>query len=304
MMRIVTRPDFDGVVCAVFLLDFIPETEKRDIYWIEPGLVQNGKAAVEKGDILANLPYHENCSMWFDHHVTNRVSGPFEGAYAVEPSAARVIYDYFSSRVTDRHSELVVQADKIDSADLTEQEVLKPEDHPYVLLSMTISGRNISDASYWNRLVTLLRTKNISGVMADKEVEMRCVKTVEQNRSYRDSLINTTKLYGNVAVSDFRSCEVPPEGNRFLAYCLFPESVVSVKIRYDINDTNYIILSVGHSIFNRNCRVNAGNLLSRYHGGGHFGAAACRFPASCADDYIPEIISILEKNEPVDMGSV
>jgi nanoRNase/pAp phosphatase (c-di-AMP/oligoRNAs hydrolase) len=55
---------------------------------------------------------------------------------------------------------------------------------------------------------------------------------------------------------------------------------------------------VGHSIFNRNCNVNAGVLLSRYNGGGHFGAAACRFSKDNEDQFIPEIIEILKNNQP------
>ncbi len=304
MRRIVTRPDFDGIVCAVFLLDFIPETEKRKIRWVEPGWIQNRQVSIEKGDILANLPFHENSAMWFDHHVTNRIEVPFEGAFAIAPSAARVIFDHFQDQATDRHRDLVVQADKIDSADLTEAEVLRPEDYPFVLLSMTVSGRRETDEPYWDRLVDLLRKKDIGQVMADSDVAERCRKVVEQNTAYRDQLLAHTRLHGHVAVSDFRSCETAPEGNRFLAYSLFPEAVVSVKIRHDQKDRSHVILSVGHSIFNRNCKVNAGALLSRYHGGGHFGAAACRFPVSLSERYISEIIATLEKNEPLDQGGV
>jgi|GEM_PF-54533 len=300
--RIVTRPDFDGIVCAAFLLDFIPETEKQGIRWLEPGWIQNRQVTIEKGDILANLPYHENCAMWFDHHVTNRIETPFEGAFAIEPSAARVIYDHFREQAMEKHHELVVQADKIDSADLTEAEVLRPEDYPHVLLSMTVSGRREADEPYWNKLVNLLRKKSIEEVMADPDVAERCEKVVEQNRAYRELLLSHTRLCGHVAVTDFRTCNTAPEGNRFLAYSLFPEAVVSVKIRHDQKDRNHVVLSVGHSIFNKNCKVNAGALLSRYHGGGHFGAAACRFPSSFAERYISEIIATLEKNEPLDQG--
>lgn len=299
-MRIVTRPDFDGIVCAVFLLDFVPETRDQSIYWVEPGWIQNRQVSVREGDILANLPWHENSSMWFDHHVTNRIERPFNGAFAIEPSAARVIFDHFSEKVTDRHRLLVVQADKIDSADLTEGEVVKPESNPFVLLSMTVSGRHEGDEPYWNKLVDLLREKGMDDVMKDPEVSERCRQVIERNTLYRDQLLEHTTLYGHVAVTDFRPCNPAPEGNRFLPYSLFPEAVVSVKIRYDQKHRDHVVLSVGHSIFNRNCKVNAGVLLSRYHGGGHFGAAACRFPEADADRFIPEIIKTLQMNEALE----
>ena len=132
-----------------------------------------------------------------------------------------------------------------------------------------------------------------------KDVDRRCQKVVEQNRAFHNLLLKHTRVEGPVAVTDFRSFPRAPEGNRFLVYSLFKETVVSVKIRYDTHKKDTVILSVGHSIFNKNCAVNAGLLLSGYHGGGHFGAAACSFPAEKADTYIPEIIETLKRNQPL-----
>lgn len=296
--RIVTRPDFDGVVCAVLLLE--AERRSQGIYWVEPGIVQRGEAQIQPNDIMANLPYDDRCAMWFDHHYTNRTPGDVKGAFAIAPSAAGVVYTYYKDQLQGRFGELVRQADKIDSADLTEEEVLYPERFPHVLVSMTISGRNISDVFYWDRLVHLFRTDDMDRVMSDPDVRERCEKVILQNTLYRDILQDHTELVGQVSVSDFRDFDKAPEGNRFLVYSLFKEAVVSVKIRYDNRDKDRVILSVGHSIFNKNCRVNAGLLLSRFNGGGHFGAAACSFPASKADTYIPEIIHILKKNQPLE----
>lgn len=296
-LRVVTRPDFDGVVCAVLILEAEPSAQ--GIYWVEPGIVQRHKAQIQPNDIMANLPYDDRCAMWFDHHYTNRIPGSFKGAFCIAPSAAGVVYDYYRDRFGGRFDELVRQADKIDSADLTEDEVIRPENYPHVLVSMTISGRNISDVFYWDRLVQLFRKGDMDHVMADPEVHERCQTVVGQNKRYHDLLLEHTRVEGPVAVSDFRTFDKPPEGNRFLVYSLFKDTVVSVKIRHDTKNKNTVILSVGHSIFNKNCHVNAGLLLSGYHGGGHFGAAACSFPSSMADTYIPEIIETLKKNEPL-----
>ncbi|MBF0574073.1 MAG: exopolyphosphatase, partial [Desulfamplus sp.] len=62
-MRIVTRPDFDGIVCAVIILE--AHTKELPIVWIEPAEVQNGSADIKSGDIMANLPFDERCSVWF-----------------------------------------------------------------------------------------------------------------------------------------------------------------------------------------------------------------------------------------------
>ena len=84
------------------------------------------------------------------------------------PSAAGIIFDYYRGRFRRDYTELVQAADKIDSADLTREEVLYPEHHPYLLLSMTISSQNSADAPYWNHLVDLLRVLPIHAVMAGR----------------------------------------------------------------------------------------------------------------------------------------
>ena len=106
-----------------------------------------------------------------------------------------------------------------------------------------------------------------------------------------------TELKKHVSITDFRSFKKAPTGNRFLVYSLFPEAVVSAKIRFDDLDKETVIVSIGHSIFNRNCNVNVGLMLSDFEGGGHRGAGACSFHVSKADFYIPKIIEILIKNE-------
>jgi len=99
-------------------------------------------------------------------------------------------------------------------------------------------------------------------------------------------------------VTDFRPLLPAPDGNRFLVYVLFPEAVVSVRIRHDDETHENVIVNVGHSIFNRNCRVNLGHMLSQFEGGGHPGAGSCTFHKRKADEYIPRIVAILVKNEP------
>lgn len=297
-MRIVTRPDFDGVVCAVLLREAIDDN--LPIFWAEPGDMQQGLVDVRTGDIVANLPFHDRCGMWFDHHYSNVPARPFEGAFEMAPSAAGLVYRYYADRLTRDWDELIRQTDKIDAAALSEDEVQFPENYPYVLLSMTVSGRNPDDEPYWNRLVELLRTQTMDAIMADPDVQGRCQLVVDENRTYRDYLRKYTAIQGIVAVTDFRSLEETPRGNRFLVYSMFPETVVQMKIRLADRDRDKVIVSLGHSIFNRNCRVNVGVLLSRYQGGGHPGAGSCSFHVRHSDDYIPAILEALMRNEPIE----
>jgi oligoribonuclease NrnB/cAMP/cGMP phosphodiesterase (DHH superfamily) len=258
--------------------------------------MQRGLIKPEPTDIIANLPYADGCALWFDHHVTNQPQHPFEGLYRIAPSAARLIYEYYSDRLPHDFTELLDRTDDIDSANLTREQVLSPQKDPYLLLSMTISSRIKADAPYWNHLVQLLRATPIDKIMANPEVRRRSAEAVQQNETYEKLLQRHTTLFDRVAVSDFRSFEKSPNGNRFLVYSLFPDAIAAVKIRYAIEDPDKVILSVGHSIFNSGCRINVGRMLAGFGGGGHAGAGATTFHKSKSEDYIQRILDILIQN--------
>ena len=63
--RLVTRSDFDGLVCAALLkhLDMLD-----DVKFVHPKDVQDGKVELGAGDITTNLPYHPGVHIAFDHH--------------------------------------------------------------------------------------------------------------------------------------------------------------------------------------------------------------------------------------------
>lgn len=294
-MRIITRPDFDGIVCAALLYEAL--NIRGPVEWVEPNAMEKGMVELQEGDVIANLPYNEKCSLWFDHHFSNRIDKPFNGVFKIAPSAAGIVFGYYKDKFKRDYSELIREADKIDSANLSLDEVLYPEKYAYVLLSMTILSKNKSDEPYWNKLVYLLRNYGINKVFEDSEVKERCEMTIEQNKRYKTLLKENTSLKEQVSITDFRSFDKMPYGNRFLVYSLFPESVVNVKIQYESEDRNKVALHIGHSIFNRNCNVNVGLMLAKFGGGGHRGAGAGRFHVSEAEKNIGIIIDILLKNE-------
>jgi hypothetical protein len=287
--RIITRPDFDGVICAVLLKkalgDGIPVT------WTQPSEVQSGSFPVRPGDVVANLPLTGKVALWFDHHVSNTTDIPYKGSYRLAPSAARVIFDYFPALMEPHHRELVHQADKIDSARLTLDEIRQPELYPYVLLSMTIPAED----PYCDLLVDLLGSRAIDEVMTDPLVRRRCDHAISANKAYEYHLIRHTRLQDHVSITDFRGLTPAPEGNRFLIYSLFPQACVNVKLYHEGPNA---VIKLGHSILNACCRVNVGKLLSHYNGGGHHGAGAARFARDRAEAYIAEIIDVLMRNQP------
>jgi len=294
-MRIVTRPDFDGIVCDVLLRDIFDI--ERPTLWVEPYELEDYSQRIGNDDIVANLPFVEGCSLWFDHHLTNKIDKPFKGIFEDAPSAAGIIYCHYKEKFSKDFSELVFHTDKIDSGDITIDEVLNCRDYPYSMVASTISGKSKNDEPYWNRVVELLGSYNIDNVICDKDVSDRYSKIDEQDKEYSTYLKKNTSILKNTAVTDFCHLDVEPKGNRFLVYSLFPDIFVDVKIRYSKDDREKVIVSLGQNIFNSGNNVNLGELVSRYGGGGHKGAGSCSFHKTMSEKNIPEILEVLNKNE-------
>jgi hypothetical protein len=292
-MRVVTRPDFDGVVCAVLLMDAL-EIDPP-VLWVQPSDMQRGRIDIRPGDVIANLPFHENCSLWFDHHYSNRPASPVAGMFKIAPSAAGIVHDVYRTRLDRNYSELVRQTDRIDAADLQLDEILHPKRYPYVLLSMTLGNPDPAESPYWEHLVSLLRTRPMDRVMQDRVVRQRCRLVEAENVAYEKALKRHTTMVDQVSITDFRGILPAPNGNRFLVYSLFPECTVNVKV-VDHED-HLTSIKVGHSILKPGCNVNVGQMLAAFGGGGHAGAGACRFERHKTADTLAHIVDILRKNE-------
>jgi hypothetical protein len=297
-MRLVTRGDLDGLTCAVF----ITSCEQIDeIVLIHPQDITDGRFAVTDDDIIANLPFAKGCAKWFDHHIlTDNNEFPrdaFEGRYALAPSAARVVYEYYVGKQPglQKYEQLLAETDRLDSAQLNIDDVLDPKG--YILLGFTLDPRSGLGAyrDYFLKLVGALQAKTIDEVLALPEVQERKEKLAEQDARFREITLATSRLDGNVVFTDFREVDPLPVGNRFIVYTLFPQANVSLRVHWGPSRA-HVAAAVGHSIFNRTSRTNVGILLSRYNGGGHKGAGTCLLPAAAADQKIAEIIATLKKD--------
>ena len=293
-MRLVTRADLDGLTCAVLM----SEMENIDsIELIHPQDITDKKFIVRSDDVLANLPYHPDCGLWFDHHIlTDSNEKPpenFKGLYRNAPSAARLILEYYNSPKLDRFATLVSETDRMDSANLTIEDVLSPSG--YILLGYTIDPRSGLGAyeSYFLTLVDALRNQNIEQILEMPEVKNRTERIKAQWEDFKSLTWNHSRMEKNVVVTDFRNVHPIPAGNRFLVYTLFPEANVSVRIHWGPKK-QHVAVVVGHAIFNRTCKVNVGELMSQYGGGGHTGAGSALIWEEAAEEGIQEIIRKLQ----------
>jgi len=297
-MRLVTRPDLDGLTCGVLLT----RCEKIDsVELVQPQEVTDRQVTITASDVLANLPYHPDCGMWFDNHVLSdaRSTPPsgFRGRYGQAPSAARLVFDHYSPSRPEiaRYAELVRETDRLDSAQLTLQDVLSPEG--YILLGFTLDSRSGLGGlrEYFLELLPAVAESEIEAVLKRPSVQERARRLREQDRHFREVAVARSRLEGNVVVTDLRGQSEIPVGNRFLVYTLFPEATVSVRLQ-DAASPGRVSVSVGRSIFKRTSRANLGVLMSMYGGGGQPGAGACRLDAATADRQVAEIVSALQRN--------
>ncbi len=297
-MRLVTRLDLDGLTCAVLL------TQCETIDSVElahPQDVSERLIPIGPGDVIANLPYHPACGMWFDNHLlTDPKAMPpvgFKGRYGKAPSAARLVYEHYLTErpAIARHEALVAETDRLDSAQLTLEDVVSPSG--YVLLGLTLDPRTGlgSLREYFDELLPAVRERPVGEVLALASVRERALRMREQDQAFKDAARARSRLDGSVVLTDFRGLDPIPVGNRFLVFTLFPAASAAVRVQ-SAPGGGQVAVSAGRSILNQRSRANIGVLMSLYGGGGHVGAGACRLQPADADARIAEIVGALKRN--------
>ncbi len=296
-MRVITRGDMDGLACTVFIFDM---ENYNEIYFAHPKDMNDGIIPIKKGDIIVNLPYHKNCSMWFDHHISEegvaKFSHSFKGKYGLAPSAARIIYEYYNSPKLKKYEEMLEYTDRIDSANLTEEEVDNPTG--WILLSYTADPRSgLGDfKEYFMHLLDLIRDGlSVDEILKDSEVKYQVEFFLEQEEKSKEILRKYSSVEGNLVITDTRNTTDRIVGNRFLIYRLFPEVNISARVFWGKNK-EFVVFTLGHSIFNRTSNTNVGTLMMEYGGGGHKGAGTCQLPLEGADESIEELISRIQQD--------
>ncbi|MCB0280623.1 MAG: exopolyphosphatase, partial [Calditrichaeota bacterium] len=54
-----------------------------------------------------------------------------------------------------------------------------------------------------------------------------------------------------------------------------------------------VVFALGHSILNRTSKVNVGDLMAKYGGGGHVGAGTCQVDVDKADQVLNELLKAI-----------
>lgn len=294
-MRLITRTDLDGLTCAVF----ITVMEKIDeVMFAEPKAMQDGKVTVNDHDIIANLPYHPQCALWFDHHTSQMIHSEkegYRGKFAVAPSCARVIFDFYEQPDELKpFDNLLIETDRVDSANLNMDDVMNPQ--RWVLLSYTLDPRSGLDAfeDYFQRMIGWIQVHSVEEILQLPDVKSKVETYLAEQDNFKKALLEHSRQDGNVIITDQRPVQKFPAGNRFLIYTLFPEGNISVRL-FRGKEPGITVCAVGHSIFNRTSKTDVGSLMAEYGGGGHKGAGTCQLPDAEADAKVKEIVERMKK---------
>ena len=298
--RLVTRSDFDGLVCAVLLneLQMID-----DITFVHPKDMQDGKIAITERDITTNLPYVPGAYLAFDHHESETIRNVDQAKnHIIEahaPSAARVVYNYYGGkkafpRITD---DMMDAVDKADSAQFTRDEILNPQG--WVLLNYLMDSRTglgrfrefrISNYSLMMDLIDHCRDHGIDEILELPDVKERIELYHGHADKAREQIQRCSTVHGNLVVLDLRNEDPIWPTNRFMIYAMYPQCNISIHQMWGVQKQN-TVFATGKSILDRSSKTNVGELMLQYGGGGHSAAGTCQVPNDKADAVLQQLIA-------------
>jgi nanoRNase/pAp phosphatase (c-di-AMP/oligoRNAs hydrolase) len=297
--RLVTRSDFDGLVCAVLFkeLDMVDE-----IKFVHPKDMQDGKVEITDKDITTNLPYVPGAHLVFDHHSseTLRVQDKPQN-YVIDPeapSAARVVYEFYGAkeRFPTISDALMAAVDKADSAQHTLDDILDPGE--WMLLNVLMDSRTglgrfkefrISNYQLMMQLIDACKDHTVEEILELPDVKERVELYWEHDDKSREQIKRCATIHENLVVLDLRKEETIFATNRFMIYALYPKCNISIHAMWGLKKQN-TVFATGKSIIDRSSKTNVGELMLKYGGGGHLAAGTCQVESEKADEVLRELV--------------
>lgn len=300
--RLVTRGDFDGVVCAALLREIGLVDE---VAFAHPKDMQDGLVEIGANDIIANLPYVEGCHLAFDHHVSELSRlGEIPADRLINdpesPSAARVVFEHFggAERFPNIAPELMDAVDRADSGRFSREDILEPTG--WALLNFVLDARTglgrfrdftISNEQLLMEMIDLCRQQSIDEILLNHDVSERVRLYFEHEQNFRAQLERCGRLDGRCVVLDLREADIIYAGNRFMVYALFESANVSIHCLSGAKGNT--VFALGKSVLDRSCAINLGELCLEFGGGGHDAAGTCQVDNREAHEVLAKLLDRL-----------
>ncbi|EHD1697151.1 exopolyphosphatase [Vibrio vulnificus] len=303
--RLVTRSDFDGLVCAVLLKqqDLIDE-----IKFVHPKDMQDGLIDITENDIVTNLPYVAEAHLVFDHHLSETIRNRGRHENHVinpnAPSAARVVWDYYggTSVFPVEWIEMMEAVDKGDSAQFSRDDVL--DSKGWNLLNFLMDARTglgrfrefrISNYNLMMDLIDYCKNHTIEQILDLPDVKERIDLYREHEIKFKEQIQRCATVHKNLVLLDLTNEETIYAGNRFIIYALFPDCNISIHKMWGFQKQN-VVFATGKSIFDRGSKTNVGELMLKYGGGGHQAAGTCQINLEDAERVQAELIEQINRD--------
>ncbi|HEY1515435.1 MAG TPA: exopolyphosphatase [Solirubrobacteraceae bacterium] len=306
--RLVTRSDFDGLVCAALLKEL---GLLHEILFVHPKDVQDGKVALTADDITTNLPYRPEVALSFDHHSSEELRVVEDAGNRVmaahADSAARVVYDHFggAARFPRVSVEMMEAVDRADAAQLSIDDILNAKG--WILLSFLMDPRTglgrfrefrISNYQLMMELIDSCLELSIDEILASPDVAERVDLYHEHAADAVEQIRGCSTVRDSVVVLDLRNEEVIHPANRFLIYALHPQCKVSIHVLWGREQQN-TVFAVGRSILDRSSQVDIGALMLAHGGGGHEAAGTCQIDNERAEVVLDELVRTITSGDRV-----
>ncbi|MDP8207401.1 MAG: hypothetical protein P9L92_12105 [Candidatus Electryonea clarkiae] len=298
-MQLITRLDFDGLVCAAMLYEMENITT---LNYAEPRQIEERRMAgfdFKVGDAISHLPYHPDARLWFHHHDYEHLNPEdmkeVRGKWEKAPSTSFLIYEFYNSPKLEKFGSIVEVADRISSGFVTKEDVLDPQG--WMLINYTLDPRRFpTNQAYGNLILEGIRGgKAVDDLLKDPQVSEKVEHYFKSEEIYAHELSKYTTLEENVIITDYRDLASPPLGNRFTVFLKYPEGNAQIEITRDKNPNN-LLVRASRSIFNRSSNINIGHLMERYGGGGLSRAGSCPIPVKGANPRIAMIVDALKND--------
>ena len=302
--RLVTRSDFDGLVCAALLkeLDLID-----DILFVHPKDMQDGKVDINDRDITTNLPYVASAYLAFDHHLSETMRNEKADNHIIDPdapSAARVVFDYYggADKFPNISDELMAAVDKGDAAQFNKEEILDPRGWDlmnFLMDARTGLGRfrefRISNYQLMMDLIDKCREMSIDEILKLPDVSERVELYLDHQPKANEQIMRCATVHKNLVVLNLQNEDEIWATNRFIIYALFPQCNISIHRLWGLKQQN-TVFAIGKSILDRSSKTNVGELCLGYGGGGHQAAGTCQVSNEKADEVLAELISTINSD--------
>ena len=303
--RLITRSDFDGLVCAVLLKDM---GLIDDIKFVHPKDMQDGIIDITESDIVTNLPYVEKAHLIFDHHLSETIRNTGERPNHIidpdAPSAARVVWDYYGGfeRFPKEWEDMMEAVDKGDSAQFNQDEVLNASG--WNLLNFLMDARTglgrfrefrVSNYNLMMDLIDYCKDHSIDEVLELPDVKERIELYFEHEEKSKEQILRCATQHDNLVLLDLTNEETIYASNRFIIYALFPQCNISIHKMWGFQKQN-IVFATGKSIFDRSSKTDVGTLMLANGGGGHTAAGTCQISVTQADEVQQQLITAITQD--------